>query len=154
MDIEEFSRRMNTLLPQFAKHSARYGHNYLTRGKITLPQFWALEYLFHRGPSQMSDLAEFLQTSRPAATGIIDRLVAQGLVKRQKDMHDRRVVRIELSPQGSSIAQDILKQRHRALVHVFGKISPSDRTQYLHILEQVVTILNETQAQKDNRKTA
>jgi DNA-binding MarR family transcriptional regulator len=154
MDIEEFSRRMNKLLPQFAKHSARYGHNYLTRGKITLPQFWALEYLFHKGPSQMSNVADFLQTSRPAATGIINRLVIQGLVKRQRDLHDRRVVRIELSRQGSSIARDILKQRHRALVHVFGKISPSDRTQYLHILEQVVAILNETEFKKNGRKAA
>ncbi len=102
----------------------------------------------------MSDVADFLQTSRPAATGIIDRLVIQGLVKRQKDMHDRRVVRIKLSHQGSSIARDILRQRHRALVHVFGKISPSDRTQYLHILEQVVNILNETEFKKNGRKTA
>ena len=141
MDRELFGRRLIDLLPQLIRGLARHEHSSLTRGDITLPQLWALEYLSRRDGSPMHELARALGISRPAATGLIHRLIVQQLVRRAHDAHDRRVVRVTITAKGRRITRNIWEQKRRAIVQVFGQISPTDRAQYLRILERVVQTL-------------
>ena len=141
MDIKNFSKRMIEVLPQCIRGFHSYESNHLSRGRISQPQFWALEYLSRKGPSLMSEIASFLNVSRPAATGLIDRLIAQKLVSRQTAEHDRRGVRVEITSRGKKIVSNIWDQKRRSLEKVFSKISPQDRRQYLEILERVVKTL-------------
>lgn len=141
MEIQAFGRRMTELLPKLIRGFARQESNYLSRGKITLPQLWVLEYLLRRKDCPMNELAHFLSISRPAATGLIDRLLLQGLVRRGGDIQDRRVVRVNITPKGEKIISSIWEQKRKAILKVFGEISPKDRAQYLSTLERVVNIL-------------
>ena len=134
---------MITLLPQLIRGFARRESNYLSRGKITLPQLWVMEHLSRRKECPMNELAGFLRISRPAATGLADRLIAQGLVSREGDRADRRIVRVNLTPKGRKILTHIWEQKRRMLVDVFGRLSAQDRARYLAILEQVVEVLAE-----------
>jgi len=140
MDIKEFANKVIELFPCIIKNFKQYENNYLTRGEITLPQFWALGYLDCNGKSKMNDLAGHLSISPSATTGLIDRLMLQGLVVRRDDAHDRRIVWIELTAKGRGIIRSISKQKTESLIKVFGKISPGDREHYLSILEQVAKI--------------
>jgi DNA-binding MarR family transcriptional regulator len=140
MDIKEFASKVIELSPQIIRGFKQYENNYLTRGEITLPQFWALGYLDRNGKSTMNNLAKHLKISPSATTGLIDRLITQGLVVRKDDFHDRRIVWIELTAKGRGIIKSISKQKTETLIKVFGKISPKDREHYLNILEQVVKI--------------
>lgn len=142
MNIDRFGQRMIALLPQMLRGFARRESNYLSRGKITIPQLGALEYLSTRRESPMNELAKHLGVTRPAATGLVDRLIAQGLVSRQGDREDRRVVRVNLTPKGRRVLDNIWSQKRRMLQQVFGRISPADRAQYLGTLERVVEILD------------
>ena len=143
MDIDRFGQRMVALLPQMLRGFARRESNYLSRGKITIPQLGTLEYLSARRESPMNELARHLGVTRPAVTGLVDRLIAQGLVNRQGDPRDRRVVRVHLTPKGRRVLDNIWSQKRRMLQQVFGRISPADRSQYLGTLERVVEILSE-----------
>jgi DNA-binding MarR family transcriptional regulator len=151
MNIEEFARRVIELTPQIVKGFLRHEHNYLTRGEITLPQFWALDYLSHNEKCKMNSLAKHLRISPPATTGLIDRLIAQELVTRKDDLRDRRIVWIELTAKGKDVISSIRKQKIRALIKVFSKISSKDRGHYLNILEQIVKI-NDSFAYMKNQK--
>lgn len=141
MNLDRFGWRMIELLPQMIREISRRESNYLSRGKITLPQLWVLEYLSRQGSSPMNKVAQYLGVSRPAATGLADRLIAQGLVWRRSDPQDRRIVRVEITPKGTRIVRNIWEQKRKTLLAVFGRISPSDRGQYLATLEKVVEIL-------------
>ena len=141
MEIERFGKRMIELLPQLIRGFARYESNALSQGKITLPQLWALEYLSRHKDSSMHETARFLGISRPAATGLIDRLIAQGCVRREGDTRDRRVIRVDITAKGKRILTHIWEQKRRMVVKVFGEISPRSRAQYLGTLERVVDIL-------------
>ena len=143
MDIDRFGQRMIALLPRMLRGFARRESNYLSRGKITIPQLGALEYLSARRESPMNELARHLGVTRPAATGLADRLIAQGLVSRQGDRSDRRVVRLNLTPKGRRVLDNIWSQKRRMIQGVFGRLSPADRTQYLATIERVVEILSE-----------
>ncbi len=140
MNIEEFARRIIQLTPRIIRGFAQHEHSYLTRGEISLPQFWALDYLHRNGKTKMKSLATHLSISPSATTGLIDRLIAQKLVARKNDLRDRRIVWIEVTSKGEDIICDIRKQKVRALMKVFGKISSDDRDNYLSILEKVAEI--------------
>src|SRR3990172_1777978 len=100
MDLLEFSRRMMEVLPRCRRDFFRYEHGYISRGKISMPQFDVLEYLSHRDACLMTELARTFHISKPAATGLIDRLVAQKLVDRLLSEKDRRVVKVRLTAKG------------------------------------------------------
>lgn len=144
MNIDQFGKQIVVLLPRMIRGFARRESNYLSKGKITLPQLWVLEYLSRNQEAPMNQLAQFLRISRPAATGLADRLIAQGLVSRQGDLRDRRIVRVALTPKGARILSNIWDQKRRMLQEVFGQIPASDRDRYLAILEQVSKILGES----------
>jgi DNA-binding MarR family transcriptional regulator len=145
MDVELFCRRMMVLLPQLVRGFARHEHNYLSRGQITLPQLWTLEHLSHAHACAMNDLAQFLNISRPSCTSLIDRLISQGLVRREHDRGDRRIVRVIITVKGKRILENIWEQKRRMLSAIFGQISPANRAQYLGTLERVVEILSKQQ---------
>jgi len=141
-EIEKFFWRSMELMPEVIKGFARYEHNYLRSGEITIPQFWVLEYLSRDGVAKMSHLAKFLSISRPAATGLIDRLLIQGLVRRKADLKDRRIVWIEISPKGVQITRSILKRRLNTCIKVFGQLKAVERRNHLLLLEQLVRVFN------------
>ena len=116
MNIEEFSKRMIELMPQCIRGFSRHEYNYLSRGEITLPQLWVLEYLSREGGCLMSELAQCLKISRPAATGLIDRLISQGLVRRENLEDDRRTIKVSITPKGKKIVANIWEQKRRTLI--------------------------------------
>lgn len=67
---------------------------------ITPTQFAAMRYLKLNPGRSVSDLAEALHSSRPAAANLSDRLVRQGLACRHEDEGDRRRVKLQLTPEG------------------------------------------------------
>ena len=142
MNIKEFADRVIELFPQISKGLMQREHNYLTKGDISLPQFWVLNHLYHNEKSKMNCLALHLKISPPATTGMIDRLIAQGMVLRKDDEQDRRIVWIELTSKGKSIIHNIRKEKAKTLIEVFGRISQKDREHYLNILEHVANIID------------
>ena len=141
-DLKKFVTRLIELMPQMVRGFARQEHNYLTSGRITIPQFWALDYLSRQGLMSMSHLAVFLGVSKPAATGLVDRLISQGLVLRKYDPKDRRMVWIKVTPKGQAIIKSIFIQKRLTLTKVYGQISDRDRREHLRILEQILKVLN------------
>ena len=141
MDLQVFAERMVELIPQLMRGMSRHEHNSFTRGEITLPMLSAMECLARRGASPMHSIAQFLDISRPAATGLINRLIGLQVARREHDANDRRIVRVTLTAKGRKMLTDIWGQKKRTLIDVFGQIAPAQRAQYLQTLEQVVGIL-------------
>lgn len=71
----------------------------LDKAGLTLPQYRVLGFLA-RGPAAAARLAERLTVSRPTLTGVVDGLVAQGLVARTREESDRRLVHHALTSEG------------------------------------------------------
>ena len=67
---------------------------------LTVAQLRILLVLQSRGPTRMSDIASTLSVTLPSATGIVDNLVKKGLVERETEPTDRRLVICKMSPAG------------------------------------------------------
>ena len=59
-----------------------------------------------RGPT-IGDVAGYLMLRHHSAVGLVDRAVKAGLVERQEDAEDRRIVRLRLTPQGERTLQQL-----------------------------------------------
>src|SRR5690606_24744316 len=82
---------------------------------LTMTQLLILR-LIHRGPLRMSDIADQIGSSYPAATSMIDRLVEKDLVERVHSTVDRRVVTCQLTPRGVEVLDSLWRvQRHHVL---------------------------------------
>jgi DNA-binding MarR family transcriptional regulator len=54
-------------------------------------------------PIKVSDIGERMVTRDPDVTRLVDRLIKQGLVRRERDTEDRRVVLVEITAAGLAL---------------------------------------------------
>lgn len=74
---------------------------------VTAGQLRTLLLLFTDGPTRMSRIAAELGIGMATATGVIDRMVERGLVVRESDSKDRRIVLCRMSPEGEKLVSGI-----------------------------------------------
>ena len=74
---------------------------------LTTGQFRALLLLYTNGPTRMSDISSALGVSMATATGVIDRMVERGIVVRESDPNDRRIVLCRVSPEGEKLVSGL-----------------------------------------------
>jgi DNA-binding MarR family transcriptional regulator len=77
---------------------------------LTMSQLKILFSLRINGASGSQELAQMMGVSMATMTGIIDRLVAGDYVSRREDPKDRRVRRIELTPQAVRLTDEMIIQ--------------------------------------------
>jgi DNA-binding MarR family transcriptional regulator len=80
--------------------------------------------LERHGGMAMSRVAEVLDVSLSAATGIVDRMEQRGLIERTRPADDRRVVFVQLTEDGRRILEDVEALRGEMLRSVLSRLSP------------------------------
>ena len=93
---------------------------------ITLPQMITLFAIHDSGTCRMSTLAEVTQQSAGTLTGIVDRLIDDGLVTRVRNISDRRVVEVMLTPEGTRRLQLVVDARREDMNQVLEHFSEDD----------------------------
>ena len=99
----------------------RVGH------ETTLPRFDVMAALY-RAPEGMlmSDLSRFLLVSNGNVTGIVDRLVSEGLVARARRNGDRRTSMVRLTEEGTKSFATIAAAHEGWIGELLGKVSEED----------------------------
>ncbi len=91
---------------------------------LTLPQMVTLFAIRSAGTCRMSELAEITQQSAGTLTGIVDRLIVDNLVGRVRDIDDRRVVQVTLTPQGEAHLERVEQARREDMERILQHFSP------------------------------
>ena len=108
-------------------------------GAVTLHQLGALHTIHRRGSVTMSELADALgATSMSTATQMGDRLARLGLVQRDHDGQDRRVVRLSLTPRARTLLERSLALRRRALKEALSSLDDGELATLVELTERVV----------------
>lgn len=76
--------------------------------ELSMPQFRALAFIGRNDGAALSDVANFLGQSLPAASKLVDGLVAAQFAIRRPDSTDRRKISLTLSPAG--------REKHEAIL--------------------------------------
>src|SRR5947207_808153 len=88
-------------------------------------------------PLPMSRLADTLSCDASNVTGLVDRLEARGLVRREPSPQDRRVKVLHLTPTGARLRAQLLRQMTRRALPL-SRLSLDQQRTLVKILEALV----------------
>ncbi|MDQ1644672.1 MAG: hypothetical protein QOJ50_856 [Cryptosporangiaceae bacterium] len=112
---------------------------------VTMSQLKILILLARLGGTSGQELARRTGVSLGTLTGIIDRLVAQGMVTRREDPRDRRVRRLELTPEGSELINGLIAAGEAHQEQLLRRLDDAG----LEIVVQAFTLLLDIAAEPD-----
>jgi len=114
--------------------------------EFTLPQYRVLMLVKHRGSMSISELRNQLKIAQSSASEMVDRLVQQKLLLREKDPNDRRITIFKLTKK----AERIMEQRKSVVEDCYRKVlEPLSQAQQEELVGAFETILRIIQQQKN-----
>jgi len=87
--------------------------------------------------TSVKELAEKLQVTSGAVTQFVDALVEKGLVRREEDATDRRILRIKLTELAESKFERFKKDYFISVSRVFDKLNDEEISQLIELLEKI-----------------
>jgi len=97
------------------------------QSSITPGGMFVLGSLNRNGTQSMSDIGKCLSMPKPHVTVIVDRLIEEGLVERQSDPGDRRIVNILLTEKGFEVFENIKQEISENLKIKLSKLSEDEQ---------------------------
>jgi DNA-binding MarR family transcriptional regulator len=111
--------------------------------EMTGAQKRILYFLELKGACNMSRIAKLVGCTVPAATGVVDKLVRAGLVRRESDDNDRRVIRIAMTAQGRKALAQLKRIHEQRLEEVLEHLPPEKREELINSFGRIHEILCE-----------
>lgn len=105
---------------------------------LTPHQLEALAALDHASLT-MRELCERLHISESAGTALSDRLVAHGMVTREADPADRRVVRLSLGDDARAMVARFRELKRRRIAEVLGSLNDDELAALTRIYERLAS---------------
>ena len=105
-----------------------------------------LRLYLQSGTSTVAGLARGCSLDAGAMTRLLDRLEAKNLCRRVRSKEDRRVVEIELTPEGVATAEQIPEMLTRLHAAATSDMSPAEVTQLRQLLARMLVNLQALEA--------
>jgi MarR family transcriptional regulator, organic hydroperoxide resistance regulator len=104
---------------------------------LTLAQLKSLLFIAARDKTNFKKLAEALGVTPPNVTGIIDRLVEQGLVTRTENPEDRRIMLLQATEKGQELLNNLRERRTNQMSQVLNLLTTEELVQQLKSLKDI-----------------
>jgi len=105
------------------------------RFATTLPRFDLMAQLErHPDGLRMGELSQRLMVTGGNVTGLVDQLVAEGLVTRAPTARDRRALVVKLTARGKDAFDAMAGEHERWIEAMFGGLAPSERMRLQELL--------------------
>jgi DNA-binding MarR family transcriptional regulator len=132
MYTNEFAKLMFKLSKEYKTHMETELAPSLTESQLTV-----LEYLLSQEKMKPSDLLEFLATTPAAVTTLLDRMEKNGLIVRERDERDRRMVWIVVTDKGRTECERGVQVRESYLDGCLDRISSHNQHLLVYLLGKV-----------------
>ena len=110
---------------------------------LTVAQLKSLVVIASEGSTSSSKLAQVLGVTPANITGIVDRLVEQGLVSRRKNPEDRRMLLIELTEKGDEFLRELRERGMNRLSEALSLMKLEDLKAFAQGLSALVRVVEE-----------
>jgi len=110
---------------------------FFVRRGVTQTQFLVLGAIRAYARCTMGTLARSLHVSMPTVSGIADRLVRSGFVRRVPQADDRRQVLVELTPKGQEFFQDFERVVRRRWEEALTALDPHELAAFHDVITKL-----------------
>ncbi|MFH1846697.1 MAG: MarR family transcriptional regulator [Candidatus Omnitrophota bacterium] len=133
----DIGNEISRLQPLIFREVTKKQKTIFAKKGITFPHIIILDFLKENGTRKMGDLAEVLHLTMSAVTGIVDKMIEDGFVKREHSKKDRRIVMVTLIKKGKVIARQISEERRNIANDVFSVLTQKEKKEYLRLISKV-----------------
>jgi DNA-binding MarR family transcriptional regulator len=98
-------------------------------------------WLQERGRTTVSELAHILGVSAPSASAFVDRMEESGLVTRERDREDRRVVHVRIEPRGRDLLEEIMGMHREELQQLLAQMTDEELCCFVTAIRAVDRLL-------------
>ncbi len=119
-------------------HLIRRASHPVHRAEMTPEQYWLLRLLRRRGALSISELAEKLGVTGSSITTACKRLEKAGLVMRERQSDDERMVRVTLTEQGIARVEAWQEQRRELLAYLLAPLAQDEQDALQRLLERIL----------------
>ncbi len=111
---------------------------------VPLAQLKSLFMITCKGTINFRKLSNDLGVTPGDVTGIVDRLAKQGLVSREEDPQDRRVIVLQATDKGRALLANLRESGANQMAQVLARMSSEELESLSHGLSALVRALKET----------
>lgn len=104
---------------------------------LTESQLNVLEFIMNHDQVKPSDLIDYVATTPAAITTLMDRMEKNGLIVRERDTSDRRIVWLRLTPKGEAEGKRGLEIRKQFFEQYLSRISAHNQQLLVYLLGKV-----------------
>jgi DNA-binding MarR family transcriptional regulator len=98
------------------------------------------------GPRTPAELADAAGVTRATMTGLIDTLERDGLVRREPDPYDRRMMSVRLTPKADAFVAALLPAHFRIMARLMAPLSEAERKTLVSLLTKILQSASELTA--------
>ncbi len=106
-------------------------------GELSLQELKIVNCIGQRESCIMREVSEHLQVAVSTMTGIIDKLEDKGLVRRERNDEDRRIVRVILTGKGRKVHQSNVENYMELSRRMLQSLNESEQDVYLEITRKI-----------------
>ncbi len=128
-------------LRQITRALDLYSQSLVKKIGLTGPQLFIIKELSLNEQITPGMLARYMSISQATITSMIDRLEAKGFVKRQRDVYDRRKVKIELLEPGKQILKLNPSLLQEDFIRKFEALKSWEQTLILSSLQRIAELM-------------
>jgi DNA-binding MarR family transcriptional regulator len=148
--IAEFLQSFGTMVRGM---NAIFGRELESYG-VTWPQFHLLKVVKRSQRVTVTELSNSLLVAAPTASRMIEGLCSKGLLAKEKDELDHRVIIVRLTPESSSLLDRLLKLQNEVARAAFSDESTKDLEKVAKSLGRVAGKLHGTAERKVRKGVA
>ena len=109
-------------------------------------QLWVMQELSEAPGLRVGDIAARLAIHQTTASNLLEVLARKGLILKQRDSVDQRVVRLALSPQGAAVIAGAPKPARGLLPDALRRLDPESLRTLDHGLDQLLGVMQDVDA--------
>lgn len=142
----QFVDYMSEALPELMSAILREDTSAVSKGQVSLPQFWALHYIARQGGLTVNALATALHRGKSTVSSLLQRLEKNGLVRRERSSADQRVVHVFLTPKGERLMEQIVAGRKEGIRKTYSVLSDIERSRHAKVFGRILANLGKPAA--------
>ncbi|MFC1658537.1 MarR family winged helix-turn-helix transcriptional regulator [Candidatus Omnitrophota bacterium] len=132
------AQEISKLLPKLLR-GLRAG--FVAAPQVTTSQMVTLMRIYEKKNTRVGILSKEMHVSAPTITGVVDRLLRSGYLRRIPDKQDRRAVNVELTDKGRRLAENLFSEINQRWYKILKNLTDEERENYLRILRRIVEVL-------------
>ena len=119
---------------------------------LTIAQLKSMLFINFEGVTNFKMLATALKVTPPNVTGIIERLVEQGLVSRKSNEQNRRTQNLKLTAKGVSVLTQLRERSTSHLSGILTSLSVEDLMALVQGLNALASAVEKSQENTNNNE--